>query len=554
MQSLPITILAALACSASATALAGEVIYNGIKLPDQWPPKIERLTREPMPVPYLDHPPAVILIDVGRQLFVDDFLIERTTLKRTFHRAKYHTANPILKPDKPWEQRGQYPTAMPFSDGVWYDSADKLFKMWYMGGYCLDTCYVESKDGVHWTKPSLDIESGTNIVLKTPFNPKITWYPGGRDSNAVWLDHQEQDTSRRFKMLLTMAMERNNRFQSKLFYSPDGIHWSESAATSPAPKWNSGDRNTFFYNPFRKVWVYNLRRYFPPPDVGRARIYREHADLAAGLNWRTDDLYLWLCSDRLDPHNPNPARSEVEPELYAMDAIAYESLILGQFAIWQGDPGQQGQKRNEVLLGFSRDGFHWHRPDRLPFIPVNEKDGAWNWANIQTVCGGCLIVGDKLYFYVSARERDAEKGPCSTGLAVLRRDGFASLDSRGEEGSLLTRPVLFTGRRLFVNADSGKGQLLAEILDQDGKVIEPFSKANCVPISADKTQLQVRWKGAADFSDLSGKPVRFRFTLHNGSLFSFWVSPDASGASRGYVAAGGPGFLGPTDTVGQQGE
>ena len=88
-----------------------------------------------MPVPYLDHPPAVIPIDVGRQLLVDDFLIEQTTLKRTFHRARYHPDNPIIKPDKPWEHRGRAPTAMVFSDGVWYDPADKLFKAWYMGGH-----------------------------------------------------------------------------------------------------------------------------------------------------------------------------------------------------------------------------------------------------------------------------------------------------------------------------------------------------------------------------------------------------------------------------------
>ena len=35
--------------------------------------------------PYLVDPPAVIPIDVGRQLFVDDFLIQSTSLTRRFH-------------------------------------------------------------------------------------------------------------------------------------------------------------------------------------------------------------------------------------------------------------------------------------------------------------------------------------------------------------------------------------------------------------------------------------------------------------------------------------
>ncbi len=84
------------------------ILHNGIRLPQKWPPRIEKLTRDPLPVPYLKSPPAVIPIDVGRQLFVDDFLIDRTTLKRTFHATRPHTANPLLQPDRSWEQTGTY--------------------------------------------------------------------------------------------------------------------------------------------------------------------------------------------------------------------------------------------------------------------------------------------------------------------------------------------------------------------------------------------------------------------------------------------------------------
>ena len=98
-----------------------QLLYNGIRLPEKWPPRLERLTREPMPLPYLEQPPDVIPIDLGRQLLVDDFLIQQTTLRRTFHRARYHPANPVLKADRPWEKQGRAPCVMPFSDGVWYD-------------------------------------------------------------------------------------------------------------------------------------------------------------------------------------------------------------------------------------------------------------------------------------------------------------------------------------------------------------------------------------------------------------------------------------------------
>src|SRR5882724_6351968 len=110
--------VAATAVSLTLSASAGEVLYNGIVLPDQWPPTRtaeEFKNREPQPVPYLQDPPAVIPVDLGRQLFVDDFLIESTTLHREFHLAEMHPGNPILKADAPAEAEGKSPMAMVFS-------------------------------------------------------------------------------------------------------------------------------------------------------------------------------------------------------------------------------------------------------------------------------------------------------------------------------------------------------------------------------------------------------------------------------------------------------
>jgi hypothetical protein len=77
-----------------------ETLYDGIRLPHPWPPKITEVPRDPVLAPYLKSPPAVIPIDLGRQLLVDDFLVEATTLTRTFHRPKEHAGNPLVRPDK----------------------------------------------------------------------------------------------------------------------------------------------------------------------------------------------------------------------------------------------------------------------------------------------------------------------------------------------------------------------------------------------------------------------------------------------------------------------
>jgi hypothetical protein len=361
-----------------------------------------------------------------------------------------------------------------------------------------------------------------------------------RDSSTVWLDLEAKDPRQSYKMFRSHRHEKN--WKVAVHFSADGIHWSDIIfRTAPA-----GDRTTAFYNPFRKVWVYSLRSY-PGP---RGRRYWESPEITQDNLWRKfDEPPYWTGADRLDPQR---ADLKTPTELYNLDGVAYESLLLGLFTIWRGQPRDR-QKPNEVVLGYSRDGWSWHRPDRRAFCPVSDRLSEWNACNVQSAGGGCLVVGDKLYFYVSGRAgvpNSTRTGVCSTGLAVLRRDGFASLDAGDAGGELTTRPVRFRGKHLFVNADAGHGELRAEILDEHGKVIAPFARADCAPVTADKALQAVAWKSGHDLSALAGKPVKLRFSLRGGKLYSFWISPEASGASHGYVAAGGPGFTGPTDTAG----
>ena len=206
----------------------------------------------------------------------------------------------------------------------------------------------------------------------------------------------------------------------------------------------------------------------------------------------------------------------------------------------------------DLELGFSRDGFVYDRPHREPFLKSARVPGAWNRGYLHPATGVCLIVGDKLYFYFGtwsglAADHGHMYAGGSTGLATLRRDGFASMDAGAERGTLTTAPVKFTGKYPFVNVAAKEGELRAEIIDLEGNVIAPFTLENCVGSHADSTRERLEWKGVPDLASLAGKAVRFRFHLTHGELYAFWVSPEETGASNGYVAAGGPGFEGPTD-------
>ena len=528
-------------------APASATLNNGIRLTNPWPPARDPLLIDQvLEPPYLRDPPAVIPIDIGRQLFVDDFLIEETSLVRQSHRATYRSGNPVMLPTEPWEHEDEAAdrtgiprraTAMPFSDAVLFDPSDRLFKMWYMASYSGRTAYAVSDDGLEWRKPVLDVIDGTNLVLDLP-----------RDSSTVWLDHRAGEPESRFKLAIYSGRDHRVR----RFLSADGIRWRDVGLAGP-----SGDRTTFFYNAFRDRWVFSIRDDdIRRPDgakiAGRFRRYWETDRFDTSETWTANDAVLWAAADRLDRQRPE---FHVMPELYNLDCVAYESVLLGLFTMFRGE-GPARHKPNDVCVGFSRDGFHWSRPWREPFIPVSERKGDWNWTNVQSAGGCCLVMGDQLFFYVSGRSGipgTDHPGTSSVGIATLRRDGFVSMNHSGSRpeapGFLTTRPVRFAGSYVFVNANMAGGELRVEVLDRRGRIIAPFSAANCVPVTRNGTSMLVRWSPGTSVAALAGEWVRFRFSVRNGRLYAFWVSRSRDGASNGYVGGGGPAFAGPIDAA-----
>ena len=531
---------------------AQTTLSNGIELPAQWPPRYEvPAERKEMPVPYLQQKPEVIPVNTGRQLFVDSFLIEETTLVSVYHKPNFYAGNPVLEPTEKWEETTEgAPYASPFSDGIWYDDQTGKFRMWYLAGagtihkqsnQTFYTCYAESEDGKHWTKPTLDLVPGTNIVDTC-----------NRDAATVWLDRMEKDPAKRWKFFNVERRPLDSRWSCILKYSADGIHWSEGVAQSG----DLYDRTSAFYNPFTGKWALSMR--YSTPVSYRSRAYLEHSDpemlvsLAHRMRRDVPDkfVHFWFTPD--DKELRHPKYPEVEPGIYNFDAIAYESIMLGLYSAWCGPENdickRDGiQKRNVVSLGYSRDGFHFSRPTHEAFMDVNETEGAWNWGNMQSINGVPLIVGDSLYFYSSGRRLNKIMWDSytSTGLATLRRDGFVSMRAGREEGTLTTEKLSFDGKYFFVNADvkAKKAQLAVELLDEQGTPIPGFTKKDCVVMKkADSTKQLVTWKNNADLSSLKGKVIRAKFYLTNGDLYAFWISPWQSGESRGYTAGGGPGL------------
>lgn len=518
-----------------------KLLYNGIRLPERWPP-IRSYTSDlekGMAPFYLTNKPDTINIEIGRQLFVDDFLIENSTLSRRFHYPVYHPANPVLSPDKEWEKIGTAGAAFaaPFSDGVWYDEKENKFKMWYMAGggeYSVNnaglTCYAESTDGIVWTKPSLSVVNGTNI----------TDYNSDRDASVVWIDKQEINNSKRYKMFLVARTDGKWLYHYKT--SGDGKLWRQSSVSKPL-----ADRSTVYKNPFRENWVFSMRHNIRVNEnkLVRARDYNEHTDPDLGTK-SSEALLSRFWFGPWPNEIKHPRFPEVSPAIYNQDATAYESILIGFFNVWQGPENDVAAttgeiKRNQISVGYSRDGYSWYREDMSPFMAVNETDGAWNYGNLQSSAGNPLIVDDKLYFYISGRKfNNNNREITTTGLATLRRDGFASMYT--ESAGTLTTPTLkFKGEYFFVNANVS-GNLKVEVLDLDGNIINGFSKNDCLGFIGDETKQLIKWKANNSLKSLIGKNIKLRFYLEDGEIYSFWISPTINGKSGGFTGGGGPGF------------
>ncbi len=529
----------------------GELLYNGIRLPKHWPPIVDWSINGPMNVPYLTHKPELININVGRQLFVDDFLIEKTDLKIEYHYPQKYEGNPILKPETDIEKKGLNNLALagPKSGGLWWNEEKKLFELWYEAGWVTTLAYATSKDGLHWQRPNLSLNPGTNQILPSEIKP---------DSWTVVRDYNATKPNETYKVFLRGGAARD---RARAFVTGNATDFGKMYEMGI-----TGDRSTMFYNPFRQKWIYSLR--WLSPEGKRSRAYWESDDYLKGMQWLPDEPYDWARADKLDPPYPG---SEEDAQLYNLDAVAYESIMLGFFEILNGPNNEvlaaKGFPKSTGLnFAYSRDGFHWHRPDRKMAIDSENKP-AWDRGYVQSLGNLLTVRGDKLWFYYIgfAGDEKVKLGDPgvknsmysglyangATGLAFLRRDGFISLNSdAGSSGLLLTRPVKFSGKYLFVNVDAPQGELIAEVVDMEGKTIAPFTFENCIGVKGNTTISKIGWKGESDLSILNDKPVRFRFKVKNGKFYSFWVSRDDTGRSDGYIGGGGPGFSTNVDNVG----
>jgi hypothetical protein len=185
--------------------------------------------------------------------------------------------------------------------------------------------------------------------------------------------------------------------------------------------------------------------------------------------------------------------------------------------LWRMDENNVRQTE----LAVSRDGIKWSTYANLGmYIPNGLSFGGQTI--VETLAhGGLVRRGDRIWQYARYGSGPHGSGKEFNVRLTQRLDGFVSLDAQREEGVIITRPFVFEGRKLILNADARNGYIKVGMLNSSQKPLAGFGTKKAISVTSDSVEHVVRWKDNADVGNLSGQVVRLRIEMQNAKLFSF---------------------------------
>jgi hypothetical protein len=498
-------------------------------------------------------------------LMVDDHdILYRSGTQRFLNPAKRYSDRPLIAMDKKWEvgiawtsiyrnpQTGKYQ--------LWYQayagkrSGDERYK-------CV-VCYAESDDGIHFTKPELDLFPYSKDFPKTNIVLIGSGGYGDRYCNAVQVDPDEKDPAKRYKMLYYDFEQMNGREENGgcAAFSPDGIHWTKHPGLIYKTAYGTRgiqppyvDEDVFKEvrdkdgKLIRKSWAYESTLadavdFFRDPRNGEYVIYAKMwmDSPIGGTSWKhgigrstSKDFIHWSEPEFIIGPGENDSS---EAEFHTMPVFPYKDIYFGLCQVFVRRPIKL---TIDVELMTSRDGYKWHRDyKKTPFIKRPEP-GIFDSRSVFTNSTPIILDDEIRFYYGAANMVPLMKGVKSlpgelsgVGLATIPRDRFAGIKPvESSEQTTLKKPLKNIGQitlkpldlkgvnAITLNADASNGAVRVEVLNEDGYRMRGFTKDDAKPITGDNLRHAVEWKGKK-LGDLPAGNYMLRVHLDNATLYA----------------------------------
>lgn len=473
-------------------------------------------------------------IDIGsrRELFLDDYLIDSTKgVELKLHEPVRRDV--VLKFDKPWEGCGcNYFTV--FSDG-------EKHRMYYHGWqiplkdspypqHPLVICYAESRDGITWFRPHLDLfefqgSRDNNIVLPDIKGTECHDFSPFIDTNPA------ATPDARYKAIgVAYGIEPVGLWA---FQSPDAIHWTPMQDAAVFTQGVFDTQNIAFWSEAERKYVLYYRVF-----VDGVR----HVERAV-----SEDFLHWTREGLLDFGDGGPTAGEQfyvnqikpyyrAPHIYIGFPARYvdHGLTASTYQLPEPELRRQrvatsqryGTAVTDTILITSRDGRNFRRSENAFLRPGLRTRYNWSygdnyvaWHVIETPATEDDMPRELSLF---ATEAYFTEDYSRLRRYTLRIDGFVSAHADREQGELVTKVFTFRGKRLAVNfGTSAAGTVRIELQDADGRAIPGFTETEADLLYGDSLDRIASWKGSDDVSTLSGIPIRMRLVMKEADVYSW---------------------------------
>lgn len=474
------------------------------------------------------------------ELMIDDHLIDSMSPSLRLQLHKPVRRNVALVTDEPWEGNACLYNSI-FQDGNRYrmyfgsqqyvNSEKKL--LYPHKPY---TCYAESKDGIHWTKPVLGLvefngSRKNNIVLEAESIQGISVDPV---HIAVFKDsNPDCPPESRYKAIIRAANARG----LYALQSSDGFHFEPLSYQLIITDGAFDSQNLAFWDSTRGEYRIYFRDFHG--RVGERFVGIRGIKTATSRDFRTWSSPEWL----IFPDAP-------EEHLYTNQIAPYARAphIFFGFPMRYTDRGwvdstgklphpnlrrlraginpRYGSAVTDGLMMTSRDGRVFKRWGEALLRPGPSRTNSWVYGD-NSISWGVLNTPSDLSTAPNELSIYAIEGYWTENSQNIRRysirmDGFVSIRAPLKGGEFVTKPLLIDGDKLVLNYEtSAAGGIWVEIQNANGLPLQGYALEDCHEIFGDEIHREVTWESVDSLGKWTSAPIRLRFVLKDADLFSF---------------------------------